>query len=335
MVTIYEVAKEANVSPKTAARILSGKEGRPYNRDKVVAAATKLGYVRNQQAANLRSGKSGLLGMIVPDISNPFYPVFFQTIHDIAMDRNYQILLSSTFGRIKEEIHALRMFEMNRVEGIILNASEGESDHECDTVISRFTDRNIPVILAGRPARNLHVDEIVLRNREAVERIVAYLAKIGHQRIGFLAGSKRNLATKERQAGFEAGIKSAGLPLERHWISHGEYTAESGRKQARGMLEAPGLHPTALVAANDLIAIGAMHACKELGLSIPANIAITGFDDIQIARLVNPALTTLRQPQDRIAREAVELLIERINNKDLSQPRRLSYDPELIVRDST
>ena len=102
MVTIYEVAKLAKVSPKTAARILAGENGRVYNRERVHAAAKKLGYVRNQQAANLRSGRSGLLGVIVPDIANPFYPTFFQTIHDIALNLGYQILLSSTFGKAKE-----------------------------------------------------------------------------------------------------------------------------------------------------------------------------------------------------------------------------------------
>lgn len=335
MVTIYEVAQVAGVSPKTAARILAGEEGRPHNRDRVMAAAKKLGYVRNQQAANLRSGKSGLLGVIVPDISNPFYPVFFQTIHDIAVARGYQILLSSTFGRIQEEVHALRMFEVNRVEGIILNASEGESDDECDAIISRFVDRGIPVILAGRASRKLRVDEIVLRNAEGVERAVAFLHKTGHQRIGFLAGPTRNLATRERQAGFEAGMKAAGLGVDKRWISHGEFTAESGRKQTRAILEAGGSRPTAFVAANDLIALGALRACAEAGLRVPQDVAVTGFDDIQLAQLVTPSLTTLRQPQERIARECVELLIERITTKDLARPRKLTYDVELILRDST
>ena len=335
MVTIYEVAREAGVSPKTAARILAGEEARPKNRDSVMSARKKLGYVRNQQAANLRSGKSGLLGMIVPDISNPFYPAFFQTIHDIAAVRGYQILLSSTFGQIAEETHALRMFEINRVEGIILNGSEGESDEECDAVISRFTQRGIPVVLAGRDARNLCVDEIVLRNEEGMRRVVTFLHKIGHKRIGFLAGPTRNLATRERQAGFEGGMQSEGLTLERRWISHGEFTADSGRKQARALLEMPGVRPTAIVAANDLIAIGAVRACAEFGLRVPEDIAVTGFDDVPLAQLVTPALTTLRQPQERIARECVEHLIHRIKTKDLSSPRRLTYDLELIVREST
>lgn len=333
MVTIYEVAKLAKVSPKTAARILAGADGRIYNQERVRAAAKKLGYVRNQQAANLRSGRSGLLGVIVPDISNPFYPVFFQTIHDIAITLGYQILLSSTFGKAKEEIHALQMFEMNRVEGIILNASEGEADDECDAAVERFIQRGVPVVLAGRPARQLKVDEIVLKNVEAVEKAAQYLIKTGHKKIGFISGPLTNLGMKERHAGYERALKSAGLALEPRFTSIGQLTADSGREQARRMLET-GSRPTAIIAANDLLALGAIKACSDLGLQIPKDVAIIGFDDILLAQLITPALTTLRQPQEQIARDSLNLLIDRIKNKKVSKPRKLIYDAELIIRES-
>jgi DNA-binding LacI/PurR family transcriptional regulator len=333
MVTICEVATLAQVSPKTAARILAGESGRPGNHEKVMTAARKLGYVRNQQAANLRSGKSGLLGVIVPDITNPFYPVFFQTIHDIASALGYQILLSSTFGKLKDEIHALRMFEVNRVEGIVLNASEGESDEECDAILNRFLARGVPVVLAGRPARGLKVDEIVLRNVEAVERAVAYLVKTGHRRLGFIGGAPQNFASQERLRGFTRGLDAAGLKLDTRWITHGDFSADSGRRQALTQL-ALTPRPTALVAMNDSLAIGALKACEELRLRVPHDVAVTGFDDITLAPLVNPALTTLRQPQEQIARECVNLLINRIKTGKLGPPKKLIYDPDLIVRAS-
>ena len=333
MVTIYEVAKLAKVSPKTAARILAGENGRVYNRERVLAAAKKLGYVRNQQAANLRSGRSGLLGVIVPDITNPFYPTFFQTIHDIALNLGYQILLSSTFGKTKEEIHALRMFEMNRVEGIILNASEGEWDEECDEIVQRFTQRGIPIVLAGRPARGLKVDEIVLRNVEAIERAAQYLIKTGHRKIGFISGPLNNLGMRERHAGYERALKHANLAPDPRFTAVGPLTAESGRELARRVLGGA-TRPTALIAANDLLALGAVKACSELGLRIPQDVAVIGFDDILLAQLITPALTTLRQPQEQIARDSLNLLIQRITGEDLSNPRKLIYDAELIIRES-
>lgn len=333
MVTIYEVAQQAGVSPKTAARILAGEKGRPHNRERVVAAARKLGYVRNQQAANLRSGKSSLLGVIVPDISNPTYPLFFQTFHDIAASLGYQILLSSTFGRIKEELQALRMFEINRVEGIILNAAEGEADEACDEVLERFKQRGVPVLLAGRPARQLAVDELVLRNVEAVEKAVGYLFKTGHRRIAHISGPKGYLAARERLLGFERSMKACGLEVDRRLISDGEFTAESGRLQTQALLELPE-RPTAIMAANDLLAVGALQAARAARLRVPQDLAVVGFDDIPLAQLVNPMLTTLRQPHEQMARESVNLLIQRIKTQDLSRPRRLIYEPELILRES-
>lgn len=333
MITIYEVAKEANVAPKTAARILAGEKGRPYNRERVMAAAKKLGYVRNQQAANLRSGRSALIGVIVPDISNPFYPVFFQTIHDLAVDVGYQILLSSTFGKSREEIQALQMFEVNRVEGIILNAAEGEPDSEADAVIERFTKRGVPIILAGRPARNLQADEIVIRNVEGVEKAVQYLIRIGHQHIGFVSGSEHNLGLVERRTGWEQALRAKGLPVDARYVSGGEASPESGWEQARRLFRLTP-RPTAIMAANDMLAFGVLKAAHEAGLRVPEDVAVIGFDDIRMASFVNPALTTLRQPQEKIAREAMNLLLARIRREDTSPPRRLVYDVELILRES-
>lgn len=333
MVTIYEVATAAGVSPKTAARILSGSDGRSKNRQRVLEAATKLGYVRNQQAANLRSGKSGLLGVIVPDIKNPWYPVFFQAVHDIAVAHQYQILLSSTFGKKLEEAHALKMFETNRVEGIILNAAEGESDEECDVIIERFLKRNVPVILAGRPARKLQADQIVVKNRAGVEKGTNYLVNIGRRRIAFISGTPTAQGSIERYEGYVASLQRHQIQLDRSIVSYGSFTTESGFQQTVRLLELED-PPDAIVAANDMLALGALKACATLKWQVPKDVAVVGFDDIPLAQLVNPALTTLRQPAEETARDCFNLLMERIHSRDLSNPRKLIYEPELIIRES-
>lgn len=333
MATIYEVAELAGVSPKTAARILAGESGRPKNQEKVLHAAKELGYVRNQQAANLRSGKSGLIGVIVPNFGNPTYPGFIQTIYDTAAIHGYQILLGCTFGKVSEQLNALRTCEVNRVEGIILNASEGEGDEECDGIIRRFIKRGIPVVLAGRPARNLPVDEIVIRNAPAIERATNYLIKIGHRDISFISGAAGTIATELRKQGYLAALEAAGITPNPQWILYGDFNAESGQQKTHELLTLSH-KPTAIIGANDLIALGAIRACHELGVKVPGEVDIIGFDDIEWAKLATPALTTLRQPQRQIAREVVVLMMERIKNSDLSSPRQLVYDPELIVRES-
>lgn len=335
MVTIYDVAREADVSPKTAARMLGGDYGgRPANRARVLAAAKRLGYVRNLQAANLRSGRSRLIGVIVPDIQNPHYPAFYQHIHDTAIAHGYHVLLSSTFGRTAEEKQALRMFEMNRVEGVILNAAEGESDQECDEILARLIKSGVAVIVAGRPTRGLRVDESVMDNVTAVARAVAYLHRTGHRRLAFISGSFATLAGSERVAGFRRGLAECGLTETSASVSEGQFTIPSGASQTQALLRAPE-RPTALVAANDLLAIGAIQAAHTAGLRVPQDLAVIGFGDNPLAQLVTPKLTTLRLPIAQIASDCVKAVLERAAQKGKSAPpQRLTYQGDLVVRES-
>ena len=332
MATIYEVAKEAGVSPKTAARILAGSSSRPKNKERVMAAAKKLGYVRNQQAANLRSGKSGLIGMIIPSITNPYYPWFFQRVHDFALQKGYQVLLSSVSGGHAEVVKALQMMEANRVEGLLFNMSEWD-DKDSLEILKRFLDRKQPVIIGGTNLGKIQADEIVLKNVEAVEKSTSYLIKTGHKRIAFISGPQAALGNRERLEGYRAAMEKAKLRIKDSWICEGSGDFEEGLDLAITLLRRSD-RPTAIVCASDSIAIGALKAAQDMGLSVPNDLAVTGFDDIPWARMTSPSLTTLRQPQNRIARETVNLLIERINEKDVSNPRRLVFEPDLIIRES-
>jgi DNA-binding LacI/PurR family transcriptional regulator len=335
MATIYDVADKAGVSPKTAARILAGKSARVKNREKVLQAARQLGYVRNQHAANLRSGRTNMIGFIVPDIANPTYPKLFQTMHREALLAGYQILLFSTAGQAAGEISALQACELNRVDGIILIAAEGEPDLACDEILQRLIQRGCPVVVGGRKARNLPVDEIVLHNTKAVEKAVAYLIRTGHQKIAFITGQD-NLASQERQAGYEKALRKAGRSIDRRLISGGQFTAESGEEQVTKLLaENPDL--TAIMAANDFLAIGAMKAIRNAGKAVGHDVAVIGVDDIPLALLVDPPLTTLRQPYNRMALDTITRLLARINDtleEQEKEPCRLAYDMELIIRES-
>ncbi|MBK1875495.1 LacI family DNA-binding transcriptional regulator [Pelagicoccus mobilis] len=332
MATIYEVAKEAGVSPKTAARILAGSSSRPKNKELVMAAAKKLGYVRNQQAANLRSGKSGLIGLIIPSITSPFYPWFFQTIHDTALAKGYQVLLSSVSGGHSEVVKALQMMEANRVEGLLFNMSEWD-DKESLEILNRFVERKQPVIVGGTNLGKIQADEIVIKNIEAIEKATSYLIKTGHKKIAFISGPQAALGNRERLEGYRNAMDKAKLMVKDGWVCEGTGEFVEGLDLAKTLLRMSD-RPTAIVCATDLIAIGAMKAAQEMGLSVPNDLAVTGFDDIPWAKLSAPSLTTLRQPQNRIARETVNLLIERINSKDISNPRRLVFEPDLIIRES-
>jgi DNA-binding LacI/PurR family transcriptional regulator len=331
MSTIYDVARLAKVSPKTAARILAGEEGRPANRARVLAAAQTVGYVRNQQAASLRSGKSNLLGLIVPDIQNPHYPAFFQMIHDVALAHGYHVLLSSTFGKASEAVRSLRMFQQNRVEGIIADAAEGESDEACDPLFSEFLEKGVPIILCGRPARDVAADVSRIKNVAAVSRAVAYLRSKGHRRIGCISGE--SMAGRERRTGFLKGMAAGGLSVDPSLILLGSFTIEGGLVLGRELLRAK-RRPTAIVTANDLMAIGVMQAAREQGLRTPEDVAVLGFGDSLLTQFITPGLTTLRMPVERIAEDCVKKLLQRLSGRDVSSPVRMEYDAELVIRES-
>lgn len=330
--TVNDVAKAAGVSPSTAARVLRGKGGRAKNIARVQKAAIKLGYVRNQQAASLRSGKSHLIGLILPDIANACFPPFFQAVHDAALAKGYQVLFHNTFGSAVEEEIALKMLEMNQVAGIIVDACVGETDDACDVIIRRLASKGIAIILAGRPARKLPMDRIITDNVTAVSKAMTYLARLGHTRIAFLNGPRNAMAAAERYEGYKLGLRMTKLKYVSNLVSYGAFTMESGYSQAKKLLKLSQA-PTALVAGNDMMAIGAISAIKKTGARVPEDVAVIGFDDIPMAQYCCPALTTLRQPQRRIATDAVEHLVEKIKHPQLPQTK-LEYEPELIIRES-
>lgn len=334
MSTIYQVARLARVSPKTAARVLAGDRTRPSNRSRVLKAAQRLGYVRNQQAANLRSGRSGLIGVIVPDIANPQYPIFCRHVHDLALQNGYRMMLANTYGKAQDEASALRIFEANRVEGLILICSEGESDTACDNAIRSLLARGIPVLIGGRPLRGILADQTVVQNAKAVAKAVDYLLRSGRRRLAFLCGAKHLLASRERFQGFKEGLRRHGQGVHDGHVVFQDFTVESGLEQT-GLLLRQRPRPDAIVCANDLLAIGALQAALDLGLRVPRDMAVVGFDDIPLAQVVRPRLTTLRQPLERMAQEGMNLLLERIRLKNVSRPRTLAYEPDLVIRDST
>ena len=338
MATIYEVAKAAGVSPKTAARVLAGDTKRSKSKEKVLKAARKLGYVRNQQAANLRSGRSNMIGVMVPHINNPFYPKFLQTLHDACRQENYQMLLGCSFGKAEEEVNCLRNFQTLRVDGLIINASEMESGQESYDVISQFLESGKPVMLSGGyDSADERADRIVIKNREATKHAVGYLVGKGHRRIGFFGGQTSNPRIQERFEGFVEGMEEAKLKVDERWNSWGDLTSSDACDRLDRMIERANDEealPSAVLCNNDVIALGAIKACSERGIKVPNELAIVGFDDIEMASLMNPSLTTLRQPQDKIANDCVKRIMEQIKVSGLLEPIELEYKPELVVRGS-
>lgn len=337
MSNIYKVAESAGVSPKTAARILAGESPRSKSRDRVIEAARELGYVRNQQAANLRRGASLAIGIIVPDINNPFYGKVLQSMHDACLERGFSIILASSFGDPEEEAKALRTLQSYRVDGVMLNAAERPVGEESLDICRQFIESGKPVVLSGEIQAELPgADRIRIRNEAAVAKAVRYLASKGHERIGFIGGLRQSRAMQQRHKGYLRGLKENGLErVDGASIFPGASLPEV-ISSVTDLLQGFPIkgRPTAFLAGNDIIAISAMKALAQLSLAVPDEVAIIGYDGIDLAELVTPSLTTLHQPQAKIASDVADVLTGRIHGRIQSKARHLVYEPQLIIRDS-
>ena len=333
MPTIYEVARLAGVSPKTAARILSGDSLRSKKRTEVLACAQKLGYVRNQQAANLRTGRSQLIGVIVPYIDNPFYTKFLQEMHNALHQQGYQGLIACSFGKSKTLLEALRLFETYNIDGVSIDVSEGVLTDEIHSSLQLMKRRGRSVVITGAQMHDICHDHLYLDNRRAMGKLVRHLKSRNHDMVGFMGGYTENLNIRNRLDGLKEALKAHNVTIRQQWIGLGDPSVAAVHQRACQILSTKD-RPSAIVCTSDMIAISTMKAAFELELQIPRDVAITGFDDIDLAALMSPGLTTVRQPMTVMARDIVDLLLhqqERISERPIEK----LYDAELIIRDST
>lgn len=334
MATIYNVAKAAGVSSNTAARILRGLGGRAPNVTRVMQAAEKLGYVRNTQAAALRSGRTNLIGVILPSLVSTGYTTLFQHLHDHLTPHGYHVQAYCSRGRVADEAAALASLERIRPEGVYLDAAEGESDEACDAAIERLTKQGVRVVLAGRAPRKLKVDVVGYRNREAMAKAVGHLKKLGRTKLVFLGHKNVAAIAGERYTGFVAALKANGLSLLSEASVPG-FDFEDGYARVRRLWD-EGLIPDGLVCLNDRLAIGALRALADLKVPVPHQVAVVGLGDIPVNSYTVPRLTSLCPPYLRIASDITALFLEQRTGRGARAPRAsLFYDLELIVREST
>jgi LacI family transcriptional regulator len=328
--TQYDVAQRAGVSQATVSHILNNSHAISIpeeTRQRVQSAMAEIGYIPDRAARSLRTSKSYTLAAIIPDITNPFYPTFVRGIQDITKGNEYDLVIYNTDGVLKEEQHSLTSVKQNRVDGLIVvpfHLTEEE-----------LLGANIPVVqLIQKPTEPLLLDSIFIDNVAAARMVVAHLIERGHTRIGMIAGEENTPPRQKRILGYQQAIAQHHLPLDEILIRGGDFTEMGGYETMQELLK---LTPpvTAVFAANDLMAMGALCAIREAGLRVPQDIAVAGLDDIPAAHLVEPPLTTITQFQQDIGRRAAEMLFERLNGSEIGAPRAVEMPFSLIVREST
>lgn len=328
MASLRDVASRAGVSLATASRVASGVDGvRPETRARVEGAMRDLLYVPPG-----RKSATGAIGLLVPELTNPIFPALAQAMEARATEAGLATILCNTRAAAFREADYVHMLLDRRVDGMIFIACEmthlgGEHDH-----YARLLQEGAKLVFVNGALDAIDVPCVSVDERHAGFLATRHLIALGHRRIGFVAGPAEYLPTREKGAGRIDALTREGLSPD-GLVVHGEFTLEGGRSSARALLSRPD-RPTAVICSSDVIAIGVLQVARELGLRIPSDLSVVGFDGIEAATWVEPELTTVAQPIDQIASTAVELLRTMIGDPSRSLPRVL-LQPQLRTGGST
>jgi len=335
MVTIYDISKKTKISPATISRVLNDGPVNPKTKQRVLRAFKKFGYTLDSRAASLKKKGNGKnIGLVIPDISNPIYPLCVKTVHDSLKAQGYHLILGNSYGEPTEEREILEMMEKERVAGVILATTQGEVESHLSPIFERFLKNGTPLVFLGKKKEFLSVDSICVDNFSGTFQAINYLLKTGRKKIGFIAGGEvGGRATKERLDGYLEALKEKGIkPRPEFIVCEGEYTMEYGEKWGKVLLEKRVLD--AVFCGNDLMAVGLIKAAEELNIKIPEELGVVGFDDIPLASLIKPKLTTVRIPVEKDALLACDLLLKRISGKLTENAKDILSKPELVLRES-
>jgi LacI family transcriptional regulator len=330
-VTIEDVAREAGVSRQTVSRAINNKaEISADTLNRVLEAVDKLGYRPSRMAQGLVTQRTYTLGLVVGDITNPFFPEVARGVIDAAQLRDYNVFLCNTDGNLQQELRILQSLADHAVDGIIIFPSY-DSDDNLKTIVEQYQR---PLVLVNHAFRHYLVSNVLVDNQRGAGLAVDYLVSKGHTAIGMLTGVLNPSRDRVRRIlGFRQALAAHGLPVVEEWLVPSlDPTFERGYEAGRYLLSQ---HPqvTAIFAYNDLLALGAIRACHELGRRIPDDCAIIGFDDIRWAATATPALTSIGVNKHYLGEQSVTCLLSMLESPDaVFQP--IYVDVELVIRES-
>lgn len=332
--TQADVARLAAVSQPVVSYVLSGDADAPVapeTRERVLQAIAALGYVPNHSARSLRWRRAMTIAAIIPDITNPFYPAFARAIQDVAQPAGYDMITYNTDGDLEQERKYLRSALAGRVDGIIITPLRLPL-HECVPLVNQGI-RVVAHTIQTLSDPSVPLDTLGIDNVAAARAAVNFLIERGHRRIGMVAGVAGTPRREDRVRGYSEALRGNGLSVDRMLVRGSDFT-EAGGYAATVELLGLDERPTAIFAANDMMAMGALLALREYGLRVPEDMALVGFDGLPLARLMDPPLTTIAQHPERLGAKAAELLLERLAGGGPPEGRRIDMPFDLEVRQS-
>lgn len=328
-VTLRDIAKEAGVSTTTISRALNNKpDVSSKTKDKIIKIAKNLGYTPNLLAKSLRSKKSKTIGVVLADISNPFFSAVAKGVENAARKKSYSIILCNTDEEYEKEEEALQVLVEKRVDGLLITPVQKEYKD-----ILRIKEQKIPLVLVGRHFDTIGTNSVVSDDSLGGFLATEYLIKKGHRKILYISGPLHISSASERLNGYKEALKKYKISFKKKLVRG--YTAKMD--EAYMLMEKllkEKLDFTAIFTFSDFLAFGIMKALREEKLKIPDDVAVVGYDDIEFSSILEIPLTTVHMPKYRLGMEGTNMLIDEIEGKNSGKPQKLVIKPELIVRES-
>lgn len=331
MPTIVEVAKRAGVSIATVSHVIRGTKRVTRDvEERVRTAIRELDYFPNEIARSLKVAQTRMLGMVLPDITNPFFPEIIRGAEDTAFERGYFLVTANTdeqIGRERRIVAALRSY---RVGGILLASAPGnDASH-----ILRLIASGVSVVCLDRPVPGVPTDAVLLDNVRGARECVRHLIQFGHRSIAIITGHLKTQTGQERLQGYEEALREADIPIASRLIFEGDFREESGYQLGRQLLEKPA-RATAVFVCNGVMTLGLLKAMEVEGVSCPEDLSLATFDDLTIDRTFHPHLTAVVQPGYEMGARAATILMDRIEGKMTGPPNSLRIVPTLVLRESS
>lgn len=331
---IYEIAKEAGVSIATVSRVMNNSAFvSEKSTRRVMEAVQKLNYVPNSMARSLSTSVSTSIGVVVPDINNPFFSKILKGVTEVADEKGYQVILYSTDESEAREQKVLQTMREHRLRGIIITPVS-EDCKETLAQLQNYDARSIPVVLLDREVDDLRFDRVVSQDEDGVYHAVRSLIQGGHRQIGIITGPLHSRPGKERLRGYERALAEFDIPLKEEYVRYGDFRMERAFEEAMDLCSLP-TPPTAIFSSNNMTTYGCLKAFSQMGLEPGKDIALIGFDDIEALKWLNYNVSVVCRDVFEMGRRAMRLLLDCFeNDNDSKQGQRDSLPTELILRGS-